>query len=142
MKMSFVVGVAVLLVANIQYGMASSSSTSGAVYTRWGRWKCREGATLVYSGFAGGSHYLHRGGAVEPICLPENPQWGHDHTTHAERGFVYGAEYETRSFGKLSKVQNHDVPCAVCEADGKKSVIVIPARKDCIEGGEKNTVDI
>ncbi|XP_048776859.1 short-chain collagen C4-like [Ostrea edulis] len=137
--MSYVVGVIVLLVANVQYGMVSSSAPSGAVYIHWGRSDCPEGANVVYSGYAGGSHYRHSGGAVEPICLPEDPYMEGDQKMDLLKGgYLYGAEYETYNLvRKTSKFHNEDVPCAVCQANDKTSVIVIPARKECYTGWKK-----
>jgi hypothetical protein len=86
---------------------------------------------LKFAGYAGGSNYDHPGAAVEPLCLPKDPQAVSrpQKEVNVERNYIYGAEYETRTFSKLGHLQEHDVPCAVCEAVDKKSVIVIPGKE-------------
>ena len=44
-------------------------------YVRWGNSTCPPGANVVYSGAVAGSHYTHTGTAVNPLCLPPNPQY-------------------------------------------------------------------
>ena len=63
---------------------------------------------------------------MELVCLPKNPEWLHVESISSHRSFMYGVEYETEYFVPTSHVQQHDAPCAVCEAVGKRSVIVIP----------------
>lgn len=47
-------------------------------------------------GFTGGSFYGHKGAAVEPLCLPTNPEWGiYIDGYDGSKAYVYGAEYET-----------------------------------------------
>lgn len=69
-----------------------------------------------FLGFTGGSHRSHKGAAVEPLCLPRNPEWGMYTDGHeGYKAYVYGAEYETSTFkGNIQTVHNHDIPCAVC----------------------------
>ncbi|XP_062573101.1 short-chain collagen C4-like [Saccostrea cucullata] len=125
----------VLIMAVVTFQAGQCISPGGSVYTRWGRKNCPKTAILVYSGYVGGSHYVHRGGAVEPLCLPKDPQWGRNNRRmDNSRGFVYGAEYEVKRDIVNSDVHNQDVPCAVCMTENEKSVIVIPARKTCYDG--------
>lgn len=67
-------------------------------------------------GYVGGSHWSHIGAAVEPLCLPRNPEWGiYWVGTDGKKAKMYGAEYQTGDLaGKLAKLHDHDVPCAVC----------------------------
>ncbi|XP_062591209.1 uncharacterized protein LOC134253048, partial [Saccostrea cucullata] len=114
--------VLVLIITIVQGG-----SSGGPVYTRWGRKDCPGSAKLIYSGFAGGSYYMHKGAAVDPLCLPRDPQWGsHNNWKDNFRGLLYGAEYKGVYSDSVSHLVDHDVPCAVCETIGEKPVIVIP----------------
>ncbi|XP_062619108.1 uncharacterized protein LOC134280684 [Saccostrea cucullata] len=108
----------------------------GTVYTRWGRTTCPPTATIIYSGYAGGTHYYYPGGAVEPLCLPKNPEWGRHNTeqNYAFRGVVFGAEYQTYTDIIMSDLHDQDVPCVVCRTQNDKPVLVIPARKSCSDG--------
>ena len=55
---------------------ASHSKSQRTTYTRWGRTICSgNGSESVYDGFAGGSHYTHKGGASSMLCLPMDPDW-------------------------------------------------------------------
>ena len=48
----------------------------GVVYIRWGSDICPDnGAQLVYTGKAAGSHYTHKGGGGNPQCLPLDPEY-------------------------------------------------------------------
>lgn len=80
------------------------------------------------AGFTGGSYYGHKGAAVEPLCLPRNPEWGRYADGYdGAKTYVFGAEYETYSFkGFDQTLQNHDVPCAVCLVRQKTVVKMFP----------------
>ncbi|XP_062575548.1 uncharacterized protein LOC134237475 [Saccostrea cucullata] len=106
-------------------------------YTRWGKRTCPSNAVLVYSGFVGGSYYTHSGAAVDPLCLPRDPEWGmYVDGNNGNRAYVYGAEYETHDFNKgpFTSLIHHDVPCAVCLVKNRSVVKIFPARKTCFEG--------
>ena len=47
------------------------------VYTRWGKSSCPSvsGTTLVYAGRTGGTWYAHKGGAVNYLCMPDDPDY-------------------------------------------------------------------
>ncbi|XP_062579286.1 short-chain collagen C4-like [Saccostrea cucullata] len=125
----------VLILTITSVHVVKGGSSGGTVYTRWGRKDCPGSAKLIYSGFAGGSYYTHKGAAVDPLCLPTDPQWGsHNSWKDGHRGLLYGAEYKGVPSDFVSHLVDHDVPCAVCETVGEKSVIVIPARTSCYSG--------
>ena len=106
----------------------------GVSYVRWGRTDCRSPATLVYSGSAAGQHYTHKGGAGNPLCLPNAPIY--DRYAGSSQNYIYGAEYEINANQpyKISKYHNKDVPCAVCLAKKKSDTIMVPARNVCPHG--------
>ncbi|XP_062609491.1 short-chain collagen C4-like, partial [Saccostrea cucullata] len=108
------------------------------VYTRWGKSMCPSHAKLVYSGYTAGGHYTHPGAAVDPLCLPTDPEWGiYKDGFDGHKGLVYGTEYETASFKEniyFNALHDHDVPCAVCLAQNKSVLKMFPARKSCYEG--------
>ncbi|XP_062603270.1 short-chain collagen C4-like [Saccostrea cucullata] len=106
------------------------------VYTRWGKKICPYNAKLVYSGFTGGSHYTHKGAAVDPLCLPRDPEWGtYVNGNNDGRAYVYGAEYEVYSFpGRLTSLNHQDIPCAVCLVQNRSVVEMFPARRTCYKG--------
>ncbi|XP_052704570.1 uncharacterized protein LOC128180488 isoform X2 [Crassostrea angulata] len=90
----------------------------------------------VKTRLTGGSHFNHKGAAVEPLCLPRDPEWGmYTDGYDGDKNYVYGAEYETQTFkGNIKTVHNHDVPCAVCLVRRKSVVQMFPARKTCFKG--------
>ncbi|XP_062613110.1 short-chain collagen C4-like, partial [Saccostrea cucullata] len=104
---------------------------TGSVFTRWGRNDCTKTSTLVYKGYAGGSHYSHKGATLNFLCLPENPQWG-DRKATKDLAFVYGTEYESTLFG--GNAHQQDVPCSVCQVEKGSFSIMIPARTACYTG--------
>lgn len=68
--------------------------------------------------------------AVEPLCLPRNPEWGdYRDETDGAKAYIYGAEYQTGdSAGKLIKLHDHDVPCAVCLVRNRSVVKMFPGK--------------
>ena len=99
-------------------------------YTRWGKSSCPNvaGTQLVYTGRTGGSHYTHRGGAVNYLCMPLDPQYTLPYQAGVEGySYVYGTEYE----GPLQGTHHHNVPCAVCYASTRETVLMIPAKTSC-----------
>ncbi|XP_019637841.1 PREDICTED: short-chain collagen C4-like [Branchiostoma belcheri] len=112
--------------------------TGGAVYVRWGRKTCPSGgATIVYSGVAGGTHYGQTGGGTNYQCLPTDPQWGrYENGVSGFSAFMYGAQYRVATnvpFGS-TYLNAHDVPCAVCYVPTRGSKLMIPARNTCYSG--------
>lgn len=71
-------------------------------------------------GFAGGSHYSHKGGAAEYVCLTRTPVL--TAALHGNSGYMFGAEYDSDTFGPSD---GDDVPCAVCRSLSP-SVLMIP----------------
>ncbi|XP_078329456.1 uncharacterized protein LOC144617616 [Crassostrea virginica] len=108
----------------------------GVVYTRWGKKTCPSSTELVFSGYTGGSGHTYSGAAVEPLCLPRNPEWGiYRDGVEGNKNYLLGAEYETETVsGYMSTLHNHDVPCAVCLVRKRSVVKMFPARKTCLRG--------
>ena len=105
-------------------------SRGGVVYTRWGKSTCPSvpGTQLVYAGRAGGEWYDSSGGGANYLCMPPDPQY----TLRYRSGFqnnarVYGTEYEDH----IQETYNHNVPCAVCLAAPRETVLMIPAKTTC-----------
>ena len=115
-------------------GPQGEAGRSGVVYTRWGRTTCPnvQGTELVYSGRAGGSHYSHKGGASNYLCMPDNPQYSTFKTGVGGFSYIYGVEYKLENGLPIPyNRNNHNVPCAVCYVQERGTLLMIPARKDC-----------
>lgn len=86
----------------------------------------------IITGFTGGSGYHHVGAAVDPLCLPRDPEWGvYKDGINGNKAYVYGAEYETNtSPGKLPTLHQHDIPCAVCLLRNRSVVKMFPGETD------------
>ncbi|XP_063411600.1 uncharacterized protein LOC134694517 [Mytilus trossulus] len=109
--------------------LENSNSGFGSVYTRWGRKDCpSNGTELVYTGVAGGGLYTETGAAANYVCLPNDPDFIQGDTTGGG-ATLYGSEYETNYFGH--NLDDNDVPCAVCRAVTKSSVVMIPGKTKC-----------
>ncbi|XP_061177852.1 short-chain collagen C4-like [Saccostrea echinata] len=106
------------------------------VYTRWGKKMCPSNAKLVYSGFSGGSYHTHKGAAIDPLCLPRDPEWGiYKDGNDGARAYVYGAEYELDFFpNHFTSLHHQDVPCAICLVQNRSVMKMFPARKTCYKG--------
>ncbi|XP_062571759.1 uncharacterized protein LOC134233773, partial [Saccostrea cucullata] len=111
--------------ASIQEG---GTGKRDIIYTRWGKKTCPSNAKLVYSGFVGGSNPGHSGSAVEPLCLPRDPEWGlYKDGFEGDKAYVFGAEYESYTFtSHFTSLHNHDVPCAVCLVQNRSVVKMFP----------------
>ena len=109
--------------------MNGGSGGGGVSYTRWGHKQCRDGAELVYSGYAGGSEHREHGGGANLLCMPIT---GVGHLSHQNPGhysYVYGSEYQTHN----RIMHNHDwnVPCAVCYVPDKSTKLQVPGMTSC-----------
>ena len=56
-------------------GPKGDTASSGAVYVRWGRTTCPNGADVVYSGRAAGGRHSKTGGTTDHHCLPNSPHY-------------------------------------------------------------------
>ena len=104
---------------------------SGATYIRWGSTSCPEGTLLLYEGRAGTTYFSDVGGAVDYLCMPDEPEYDLSLVRPLVQGFnfIYGVEYK---FPAPDSVQhNQNVPCAACFAQGRVSHIMIPGRLSC-----------
>lgn len=109
--------------------------SGGVVYTRWGSSTCPSvsGTQLVYSGRAGGGHYTH-GGAANYLCLPLDPEYTLPFRAGAQgHMYLYASEYENPIRG----THNHNVPCAVCIANTRNTVLKMPAKTSCPQSWTK-----
>ena len=112
-------------------------TTGGVVYTRWGRTTCpsTSGTQLLYAGRAAGSSYNEKGGAANYICLPEQPQYStYTVGTQIGHAYLHGTVYQTAGSndnGPLSSFKDYNVPCALCHASTRETVVTIPARLSC-----------
>ena len=111
-----------------------SGPTGGAVYIRWGRTSCPtdQGTDLVYSGRAGGSGYMQKGGGANHLCMPDDPE--HLQYGSGTQGYspIYGMEFQINySQEPLYSVDAHNVPCALCYVTTRDTVVIIPAKVHC-----------
>ncbi|XP_060567430.1 uncharacterized protein LOC132726177 [Ruditapes philippinarum] len=107
---------------------------SGSTYVRWGRTTCRGDSKEVYNGYAAGSHHAEPGGAANALCLTKSPKWG-QYTSTVESGgaFIYGAEYSVYMHTDWKHLQDHDVPCVVCQVP-RSDILMVPGSNICPTG--------
>ena len=107
-----------------------TSVLNGVVtYVRWGNDTCPPTVSTLYSGVVGGSWYSHAGAAVDPLCLPHDPQYLLSQSGYQGYAYLYGAEYQVT--GPFDQSQQRNVPCSVCEVNGRTSKLMIPSRYEC-----------
>ena len=100
------------------------------VYTRWGSSSCPSvpGTRLVYAGRAAGTWYKTQGGGANHLCMPPDPQYNLQYQSGVQgRSPLHGSEYE----GPLEGTHEHNVPCAVCLAATRETVLMLPAKTTC-----------
>ncbi|XP_033728354.1 short-chain collagen C4-like [Pecten maximus] len=107
-------------------------TVSGATFVRWGRTTCPgNGTELAYEGVAAGALYTDTGGAVEYVCMPNNPV--HEFTDYVDNdAHMYGALYESKVFSSTNTGDR--APCAVCHATTRASQLMVPGRNACPSG--------
>ena len=112
---------------------AQGPPTGGTVYTHWGRTNCSsdQQTELVYPGRAGGSYYHHHGGAANLICLPDDPEYSTYGSGTSNQVPLRGVQYQAASGQPFSSVNSHNIPCAVCYASTRDTVLMIPAKLTC-----------
>ena len=100
-----------------------------------GRTTCpaNQSTELVYAGRAGGSWWNKNGGATNYLCVPNDPDYLQYASGNQGRNYVYGVEYEAYGGQPLTvpNVYAHNVPCAVCMARSRCSLLMIPAKTQC-----------
>ena len=86
-------------------------------FVRWGHSQCPDGTEKLYTGYAAGAHYNHRGSGANSLCLNPNPTFPPGNSNGNQNGaLIYGTEYQNTGIGK-----NHhdkDAVCAVCVVRG------------------------
>ena len=84
----------------------------------------------------GKSHYTHSGSGVNYLCLPLDPEDPDNVQGGQQNGaYVYGVQYGTgTSVRFFVDVFRHDAPCAVCEAQTRSQILMIPAKRTCPAG--------
>ena len=103
-------------------------------YIRWGNSTCPYGADTIYSGVVAGSWYDHIGAAVDPLCLPPDPQYLQYQPGYQGYARLHGAEYETHGPSPLDHSVDRNVPCALCQVYGRTNKIMIPSHYECPSG--------
>ena len=101
-------------------------------YIRWGNNTCPYGANTIYQGVAAGGHYSHSGSPSNMMCLPPNPMRFPDNLYQSGSYYAYGVEYQVG--GQLNHADDRNMPCAVCEVNGKSSTLMIPSHYECPTG--------
>ncbi|XP_071119846.1 short-chain collagen C4-like [Mytilus edulis] len=119
-----------------KYPKPGKTSNTGVTYVRWGKKSCPKGSEMVYTGQVGGNLYTNKGGGVNYLCLPNDPENG-PHQAYSNDQ-VYGSEYKLSSSSKPSgwseSMYKQEVPCAVCYQQRRSAVLMIPGRKTCYKG--------
>ena len=107
---------------------------SVVTYTRWGNSTCPFGADTIYSGIVAGSWYNNEGAAVDPLCLPPDPQYLQYLSGYQNHASLYGAEYEIHGSSPMNQAYNRNPPCALCQVNGRTNKIMIPSHYECPPG--------
>jgi len=117
-------------------------TTDAVIYTRWGRKVCPKGSTLLYAGYAAGSHYNAQGSGANFVCLHAEPDWeGFVAGNQAEAGSIYGVEFEIYAYpdkfpfsfanNNGVSIHNYDAVCAVCYNSKVRDQIMVPGKTKC-----------
>ena len=115
--------------------LSSSLPTySGATFTRWGRKSCPSTSKLVYHGQMAGHDYRSAGGGVNFQCLPSDPQYLPQVPANVPYSSLRRVSYDIHFASKMFSgvdLNQHQVPCAVCETNQRVTTLSIPAMTRC-----------
>ena len=86
---------------------------------------CFNEVCVNVTGNAASTHIVHAGGGSNYLCMPHDPIYGMYTSKSDNHGILYGSEYQTAitsntnpfSDKNAEKLDNHDVPCAVCRVN-------------------------
>lgn len=85
---------------------------------------------FFFSGQVGGNQHSYRGGGVNYLCLPNDPQNGQHQSYDNDQ--VHGGEYrldaKTKPSGWSESMGDKEIPCAVCYQKRRSAVIMIPGK--------------
>ena len=105
---------------------------TGGTYIRWSRTTCPKSSSLIYWGKAGGSWYTSRGGS-NLLCLPDDPAYLNT-TSRALFSKIHGVEFKDSGgqyFDGVLRMRERNLPCVVCKADYRATVLMTPASTEC-----------
>ncbi|KAL8613461.1 hypothetical protein ACOMHN_007504 [Nucella lapillus] len=106
--------------------VSAHNASPGSSFVRWGRSSCPSRATLVYSGYAAGSHNSDPGGGANRLCVTQTPVYD-DTALDTYYGRLDGMEFS------LSGHHYTDVVCAVCLAS-QRVTFMLPGTNRCPSG--------
>ncbi|VDI15949.1 Hypothetical predicted protein [Mytilus galloprovincialis] len=94
-------------------------------------------------GFVGGASHNDSGSQVNMLCVPTQPQYAINNKKADNHPWLGGTIYSMHQMDTpntaldQSKYTLYGIPCTVCRARDKTSVIMIPGRKECTSDWEK-----
>ena len=106
--------------------------SGGAVYTRWGKSSCPStaGTEMLYFGTTAGAKYDRPGGGANYLCIPQEREYSEELSyTAGVNGwsYIWGTQYGS----SITAIAQHAVPCAVCYAFARPTVLMIPGKASC-----------
>ncbi|XP_068754757.1 short-chain collagen C4-like [Montipora capricornis] len=113
---------------------------ASTVFIRWGRTVCPtdRGTVLVYEGKVAGWQPSHDGeGGANYLCMPLRPEYNKPFTRgYHPKASLFGVEYGHvedlfARMGQGPQISYLGVPCAVCRAEKRGSLMMLPARNVC-----------
>jgi len=88
---------------------------------------CPYGANTLYKGTAVGGHHAQKGAPSNLMCLPPNPM----RYSYKQGGNTVTFPVEYGSSGAIDHAQCRNIPCSLCEANGRSDKIMIPSHYVC-----------
>ena len=117
---------------------AGSNGTAGGgiSYVRWGNSSCPSvpETSYVYGGIVASSHHRDsNGGGANHLCMPSEPDYitSTPRTSNVVKALLYGTAYQDPL---VTASSDRTVPCAVCLAGTRTTVLMIPAKISCPTG--------
>ena len=107
------------------------------------QWSNQDNVCVVYcSGYAAGAEHNIGGSGSNFLCLPKDPDWDAFIDGSQLSGLIAGVEYELGPSNNVFSdsntggvpLGNKPAPCAVCLADLRSTILMVPAKTQCPDG--------
>lgn len=124
--------------------LALLAAVQGAVYTRWGRTTCADGASIIYTGYTAGASWNTGGSSASYVCLSDTPDFvnavpGEQKWKAGIQGTKYKLDadysYNNKPFSFANnagmKINAGNAPCVVCRTSNRYDTVEVWGKSKC-----------
>ena len=94
------------------------------------KWLIMIESKLIYRGQMTGPDHKSSGGGANYQCLPDDPEYDPQAISNVPHSKLRSVFYDGRDLFSPN-IDQHQVPCTVCETDRRITKLMIPAKTRC-----------